>query len=83
MGYPDLAEIHLDVEKGLASQRHRLDSAAMASAFWNYDAKSLPVFLREAETPFDYQLRPYRMSGLCRQIVEVLCEHLGHCRPHR
>lgn len=84
MGYPDLAEIREDVEKGLPSQEHRLASAAMAQAFWDYDAKKLmSAFLREAETPFDYLARPYRMSGLCRQIVEILCEHLYSPGPGR
>jgi hypothetical protein len=84
MGYPDITAIHEDVERGLQSQQHRLDSAAMAQAFWDYDGKKLmTLFLREAETPFDYIARPYRMSGLCRQIVEILCEHLYSPGPGR
>jgi hypothetical protein len=84
MGYPDLTAIDEDVEKGLASQQHRMDAAAMAQAFWDYDGRKLmPLFMREAETPFDFQLRPYRMSGLCRQIVEILCEHLYSPGPGR
>jgi hypothetical protein len=84
MGYPDLTAIHEDVEKGLASQRERLDHAATAQAFFDYSGKKVMTsFIREAETPWDYTQRPYRMSGLCRQIVEILCEHLYSPGPGR
>ena len=62
MGFPDLNFIHEDVEKGLQSQEHRLNSAAMAQGFWDYDGKRyMSQFMRDAETPFDYVMRPYRM----------------------
>ena len=84
MGYPDLAKIHDDVEQGLKSQEHRLNDAAMAQAFWDYQGKRfMQVFLRDAETPFDYVQRPYRASGLLRQIIEILCEHLYSPGPTR
>jgi hypothetical protein len=84
MGYPDLTKIHDDVEKGLASQEHRLNNAALAQGFWDYDGKKfMSVFMRDAETPFDYVQRPYRMSGLCRQIIEILCDHLYSPGPSR
>jgi hypothetical protein len=84
MGYPDLTRIYEDVEKGLGSQEHRLNAAALAEGMWSYDGKKfMSVFLRDAETPFDYVQRPYRMSGLCRQIIEILCEHLYCPGPSR
>lgn len=84
MGFPDLNAIHEDVEKGLASQEHRLNSAAMAQGFWDFDGKRyMSQFMRDAETPFDYVMRPYRMSGLTRQIVEIITEHLYCPGPGR
>jgi hypothetical protein len=84
MGYPDLNKIYEDVEQGLDSQQHRLNDAAMAQAFWDYQGKRfMQVFLRDAETPFDYVQRPYRAGGLLRQIIEVLCEHLYSPGPSR
>jgi hypothetical protein len=51
---------------------------------WDYDGKKfMSVFMRDAETPFDYIQRPYRMSGLCRQIIEILCDHLYSPGPSR
>jgi hypothetical protein len=84
MGYPDLTRIYDDVEKGLTSQEHRLNNAALAQGFWDYDGKKfMSVFMRDAETPFDYVQRPYRMAGLCRQIIEILCDHLYSPGPSR
>lgn len=84
MGYPNLSKIYDDVEQGLASQQHRLNDAAMAQAFWDYLGKRfMQVFLRDAETPFDYVQRPYRASGILRQVVKILCEHLYSPGPSR
>lgn len=84
MGFPNLAAIYDDVEKGLESQQHRLNDAEMSQAFWDYAGKKfMQVFLKDAETPFDYIQRPYRASGLLRQIIEILCEHLYSPGPSR
>jgi Phage portal protein, SPP1 Gp6-like len=84
MGTPNLAAIYADVETGLASQQHRLNDAAMAQAFYDYLGKRfMQVFLRDAETPFDYVQRPYRMSGIVRQVTEILSEHLYSPGPSR
>jgi hypothetical protein len=84
LGTPNLTSINADVEKGLSSQSHRLNAAAMAQGFWDYSGKQfMSVFMRDAETPFDYVQRQYRMSGLCRQIIEILCEHLYSPGPSR
>ena len=84
MASPNLDAINADVEKGLTSQSHRLNAAAMAQGFWDYAGKQfMSVFMRDAETPFDYVQRQYRMSGLCRQIIEILCEHLYSPGPSR
>jgi hypothetical protein len=81
---PDLSAIYEDVEKGLASQEHRLNDCALAQAFWDYRGKRfMQVFLRDAETPFDFVQRPYRMAGLVRQIITILCEHLYSPGPSR
>jgi hypothetical protein len=81
---PDLSAIYDDVEHGLASQEHRLNDCALAQAFWDYRGKRfMQVFLRDAETPFDFVQRPYRMAGLVRQIVTILCEHLYSPGPSR
>ncbi len=84
MGYPDLNKIYDDVEHGLASCEHRMNDAAMSQAFWDYQGKRfMQVFLRDAETPFDYVQRPYRAAGLVRELIEVLCEHLYSPGPSR
>jgi Phage portal protein, SPP1 Gp6-like len=81
---PGLSAIYDDVEKGLAAQQHRLNDCAMSQAFWDYRGKRfMQVFLRDAETPFDFVARPYRMAGLVRQIVTILCEHLYSPGPSR
>lgn len=84
MGTPNLQLICEDVEHGLSSQSHRLNAAAMAQGFWDYQGKTfMSVAMRDAETPFDYVQRQYRSSGLCRQIIEILCEHLYSPGPSR
>lgn len=84
MGFPNLAAIYDDVEHGLESQQHRLNDAEMSQAFWDYQGKKfMQVFLKDAETPFDYVQRPYRASGLLRQVIEILCEHLYSPGPSR
>ena len=84
MGYPDLTLIKEDVELGLKSQQERLHRAAVAQGMYDYDGKQfMQLFLRDAETPFDYVARPYRESGLTRQLVEILCAHLYSPGPGR
>jgi Phage portal protein, SPP1 Gp6-like len=84
LGYPNLPAIYDDVEKGLESQQHRLNDAAMSQAFWDYQGKRfMQVFLKDAETPFDYVQRPYRASGILRQVIKILCEHLYSPGPSR
>ncbi len=84
MATPDLDLIREDVSLGLKSQTERLDAAAMAAGFWDYEGKRfMAVFLRDAETPFDYVARPYRQAGLTRQLVEILCAHLYSPGPGR
>jgi hypothetical protein len=43
----------------------------------------MQVFLKDAETPFDYVQRPYRSAGFTRQIVTILCQHLYSPGPSR
>jgi hypothetical protein len=81
---PDLSAIYEDVEKGLASQEHRLNDCALAQAFWDYRGKRfMQVFLRDAETPFDFVQRPYRAGGMVRETITTLCEHLYSPGPSR
>jgi hypothetical protein len=76
--------IREDVELGLRSQQRRLDTAAVAQGFWDYDGKQfMQLYLRDAETPFDYVARPYREAGLTRQLIEILCAHLYSPGPGR
>jgi len=73
-----------EVETGLQNEQHRLNDAAMGQAFYDYEGKRfMQVFLRDAETPFDYVQRPYRASGLTRQLIEILTEHLYSPGPSR
>ena len=49
----------------------------MGQAFYDYEGKRfMQVFLRDAETPFDYVQRPYRASGLRHEAVDILTDHL-------
>ena len=84
MANPNLPAIIADVEKGLAGQQHRLNDAALSQAFYDYRGKRfMQVFLRDAETPFDYVQRPYRSAGFTRQIITILTQHLYSPGPSR
>lgn len=84
-----MAELPLDrliqeVETGLQNEQHRLNDATMGQAFYDYEGKRfMSVFLKDAETPFDYLQRPYRASGLAHEAVDILTDHLYCPGPSR
>jgi hypothetical protein len=73
-----------EVERGLPNERPRLNSAVMARAFYDYQGRRYStLFTRDAENTFDFLGRPYRASGLVREVVDVLTEHLYCPGPQR
>jgi hypothetical protein len=73
-----------EVEKGLSTEaRARMDRVQEARAFYDFDGERYMPGLNDAETAADYIRRPYRESGLCRGITDLLCEHLYAPGPAR
>lgn len=74
-----------EIRGGLKCARQELDEAREAQAFYDFEGERYAAwrFAREAESPADQQMRPYRPSGFTREIVEVLCEHLYSPGPSR
>jgi hypothetical protein len=80
----DLTQYGLEVERGLQNERPRLNDAVMARAFYDYEGRRYAtLFMRDAETTFDFLGRPYRPSGFVREVVDVLTEHLYAPGPTR
>jgi hypothetical protein len=80
----DLTPYGLEVERGLQNERPRLNDAVMARAFYDYEGRRYStLFMRDAETTFDFLGRPYRPSGFVREVVDVLTEHLYCPGPAR
>ncbi|MGE5754752.1 MAG: hypothetical protein ACM35G_03400 [Planctomycetaceae bacterium] len=78
----DLDAFATEVENGLPNERRRLDGADENQAWYDHDAERyLPR--REAESEFDFEGRPKRESGLLRECVEILCDHLYNPGPTR
>jgi hypothetical protein len=80
-----IAKLVAEVEKGLSTEaKDRMDDALMATRFFNFDGKQyMSKFANNAESPYDYANRPYRQTGLTREIVDVLTEHLYAPGPAR
>ena len=74
-----------EVEAGLTSQSlTRMDRVKEARAFYDFDGLAyMSEFLNDAETAADFIRRPYRESGLCRGMTDILCEHLYAPGPAR
>ena len=80
----DLTPYGQEVERGLSNERPRLNNAVMARAFYDYEGRRYAtLFMRDAETTFDFLGRPYRPSGFTREVVDVLTEHLYCPGPTR
>jgi hypothetical protein len=80
----NLTPYGLEVERGLSNERPRLNSAVMARAFYDYQGRRYAtLFMRDAETTFDFLGRPYRPTGLIREVIDVLTEHLYCPGPQR
>lgn len=80
----NLAPYGEEVERGLSNERPRLNSAVMARAFYDYEGRRYStLFMRDAETTFDFLGRPYRPTGFVREVVDVLTEHLYCPGPQR
>ncbi len=78
----DLDAFALEVKHGLPNERKRLDAADENQAWYDHDAERY-LARREAESEFDFEGRPKRDSGLLRECVEILCDHLYNPGPTR
>ena len=74
-----------EVEAGLSTEaRSRMSRVEEARSFYNFDGLAyMSEFLNDAETAADFIRRPYRESGLCRGMTDVLCEHVYAPGPAR
>ena len=81
----DVGRLIREVESGLATEaKHRMDRAREAMDFYNFDGhQHLQRFHNDAETPLDYIKRPYIESGVTRQAVKILTQHLYNPGPAR
>ncbi len=78
----DLAPYIAEIEQGLPTIKHALDCALENQAFYDHEGERyLPQ--REAESTFDFMGRPKRQSGVLRQGIEILTQHLYSPGPTR
>jgi hypothetical protein len=71
-----------EVMAGLKNEKAHLDCAVENQCFYDLDAEQY-IPQREAESYFDYKGRSKRESGLVREVVDILCEHLYSPGPAR
>jgi len=81
----DVNKVITEVEGGLQTEaRHRMDRALEALAFYDFRGHSyMQEFKNDAETPLEYIKRPYRESGITREAVRILTQHLYAPGPRR
>ena len=76
--------IMTEVESGLRHEQLRLNGARVAQDFYDWDDKKYQnLYGRDAENTFDYRFRSHRTSGLTREVIDVLTEHLYCPGPMR
>jgi hypothetical protein len=78
----NIADVELEVLKGLANERPRLNDALRAVDYYALrNEKYIPR--RDAESEQDYADRPKKYLPFCRRVVQVLTKHLYSPGPAR
>lgn len=79
---PPIDRFAQEVANGLPNCQKRLNDAMERKSWYDFDnERFLPK--REAESDFDFESRPKRVSGLLRECVDILCDHLYNPGPNR
>ena len=78
----DIDLVHLEIVAGMPNEAPRLLDMKINEDY--YELRNLHyIDKREAESDIDYVNRPKRTSGMTRQVVEKLTEHLYNPGPAR